>query len=144
MKWILSALVMAVSMFMNNVKTVTAPNVLQQSRKVLGLAYAGLIGSTLFSAGIIITVLNWPSYDYEAGALAVMPPFIGGICLSVTAIIALIFIFLPRNWSPEPTPRKESGFSNLENALTILVMDFVKQRENDRERRGSNSSEAHL
>ena len=105
-----------------------------KSRKPVALILAGIIGVALFCGGLFITALNLAS-QYDLKGFVNFTATLGvGIGLLLISSGAFAFVFLkawPRQIKrPElPMSHQTPKVSSLEQALSVLVMDFVKERE---------------
>lgn len=105
-----------------------------KSRKVVVLTLAGLGAVTFFCGGIFIAILDATTQYDRNGFIAFSSTLGAGLTLVLLAAIGFAVVFA-RAW-PGATKHVEvreeihhHQSSGLEQALSILVMDFVKERE---------------
>lgn len=113
--------------------------VMNQGRKVALLVCSALIFSLLMVGGFFITLIEG-SFAYEAeGVLYPTVLFKAGLFLFLVSVGAMVFIFArKKNWSVTPVEtQKETRSSRhpIEDAVLLLIHDFVKERESRREAR---------
>lgn len=115
-----------------------------QGRKVALLICSSLIFSLLMVGGFFITLIEG-SFAYEAeGVLYPTTLFKAGLLLFLVSVGSMIFIFARKqNWSVTPLEsKKEERTSHpIEDAVLMLIHDFVKERESRRQARAEYRSE---
>lgn len=146
MKW----LAMIVSFILGQLKSSTiSPSLifiqkaLEKSRGLMFLATVSFISALLFAAGVVIAAVNgFAQYD-QSNSVYMSATLIGGITIAVLAAISLGVVFAKKNWQvPDlQTFEAESKVpSPIEEAVSMLISDFVTARRTDREHRSSHSS----
>jgi len=117
---------------------------MNQGRRVALLICSALIFSLLMVGGFFITLIEG-SFAYEAeGVLYPTTLFKAGLLLFLASIGAITFIFARKqNWSVTPAePKREARSSHpIEDAVIMLIHDFVKERESRRHARAEFRSE---
>ena len=108
-----------------------------------------VISAALFSTGIIIAVIGAIN-NYGGNPLLSPAQLIGGLSLAVVAGIALFFIFSKKTWQtrsalkqmlrPNARPFIKRDPNTLQDALSMLITDFVKDRQERREIRAQYTS----
>ena len=117
---------------------------MNQGRKVALLLCSALICSLLMVGGFFISLVEG-SFAYEAeGVLYPTTLFISGLVLLFGSIGAMFFIFSRRNWSMIDAPRvseePKKAHHPIEDAVLMLVHDFIKERESNRQARAERAS----
>jgi sarcosine oxidase delta subunit len=120
----------------------------QRGRRYVSLSLLGF-GAVIFTcAGFLIALLNATSQWDRTGRILFTSTFGAGFFLTLCSIGAFVYIFR-REW-PRAINRPHLGeriredlhmhghaprASNIEQAISALIMDFVRERENKRDAR---------
>lgn len=109
-----------------------------RSRKPAMLALGGLVCVTLLCGGFFMGLIDLTNQYDQEGAVRATAGSITGFALAAIAIGIFTWIFKsawPGVKAVEKTEEAKENPSGLEQALTLLVMDFIKEREFKREER---------
>ncbi len=118
--------------------------VMQQGRKIALLLCSALICSLFLVGGFFISLVEG-SFAYEAeGVIYPTTLFISGLVLLFGSIGAMVFIFSRKNWSAVQmsmvsTPETKKAHP-IEDAVLMLIHDFIKERESQRKVREERAS----
>ena len=120
--------------------------VMQQGRKITLLLCSSFICSLFLVGGFFIALVEG-SFAYQAeGVLYPTPLFIAGVMLLFGSIGALAYIFSRQNWNTMTSasasisePKKSHP---IEDAVLMLIQDFIKERESQRKVREERASHA--
>lgn len=114
-----------------------------KSRRIVTLTMTAFGAVIFFCGGFFISLLEGTSQYDQTGNVVWTSTLGAGVGLIALAAVVFATVFL-RAWpgvSPHKHehPREESAThsSNLENALSALIMDYVKEREMRREQKMS-------
>ena len=126
---------------------------LVRARKLVMTSSIMFISSLLFAAGVIISLIEFTSQVDRFGVVWPSATLVGGLTLSALSVAVLIFSFTSKAFDlryvrSQKSRRQESLFdshkvegssstraqSPLEEALGVLIMDFVNERKQNRER----------
>lgn len=109
-------------------------DVIHRSRKVVALTLAALAMLIFFCGGLFISIFNATSQFDQAGYVQFTATLAAGIVLVLLGAVGFILV-LGRAW-PDAKARLRvqeeihtQPTSGLVQALSILVLDFVKERE---------------
>lgn len=115
--------------------------IVDNAKKVLLAITVTSVISSLFVAGLVITVITMSAqYDQNAG-IGLSAMLLGGLGMMGLSLIIGWIVFSPTRETKEieqemrETPKVSSG-SALTDALVLLVHDFIKEREFRRSRTG--------
>lgn len=113
--------------------------VMQQGRKIALLLCSALICSLFMVGGFFISLVEG-SFAYEAeGVLYPTTLFVSGLILLFGSIGALTFIFSRKNWGAVNAPMMSVPEAKkahpIEDAVLMLIHDFIKERESNRQMR---------
>lgn len=109
---------------------------LEKSRNILFMATIAFISAALFCAGVIISVLNALTQIDANGSMVFSATFSGGLVLIVISAVSLAIVFAKRNWefpSLTEAAHQSRRSSPIEEAITMLVQDFMEDRRTNRE-----------
>ena len=117
---------------------------MSQGRKIAFLLCSALICSLLMVGGFFVALVEG-SFAYEAeGVLYPTTLFISGLVLLFGSIGAMAFIFSKRNWGIIDTPTFASEPKKtshpIEDAVLMLINDFIKERESTRQARAERAA----
>lgn len=115
-----------------------------KSRRIVALTLAG-VGAVIFlTGGFFISLINATTQYDEAGKVAMSATLSGGLGLIVLALITFGVVFLQAWPGIQKRKRHEKELKEaamaggpLEQALALLVTDYVKEREMRRSERQS-------
>lgn len=117
-------------------------DIVLKGRKPVILVLAGVCAVLFFCGGLFITILEGTTQYDRVGYVTLTSTLGAGIALFLVAAIGFVYVFAyawpgaDRHASAkarEKTPPPHQA-STLEQALTVLVLDFVKEREIRRDR----------
>lgn len=134
---------------------------LVRARKLLMTSSIMFISSLLLAGGVIISLLEFTSQIDRFAMVWPSATLVGGLSLSGISLAVLIFAFTSRSFDlryvrSQKTRRQESLFdshtgrvdastqraqSPLEEALSVLIMDFVNERKQNREQQSASVKE---
>ncbi len=107
------------------------------------LATASFISALLFVAGIVIAAINGFSQYDQTNQVYMSATFVGGLVLALLSGISLAVVFSKKNWQVpdlKQTHSEVKSASPIEEAISLLVNDFVTARRSERERRPQHQS----
>lgn len=116
----------------------------RRSRKVAFLSVLSIGAISFFCGGLFISIANGTAQYDSAGIIYWSSTFITGLVVSFLAACILAYVFLvawpganlqlgaSKNIKKEETIHVTEHTSPLEHALSLLIMDFVKEREHRR------------
>lgn len=111
-----------------------------KSRKVVSLTLTGIAAVIFFCGGIFISLFNATTQYDNTGRMFLTATLSGGLTLIVLAVITFGIIFL-RAWPGIKERKSKHKFTatgtSLEQALSLLVLDYVKERQIKREAQAS-------
>lgn len=118
-----------------------------KSRRLITLTLSGLGAVILFCGGFFVSLLELTSQYDRVGYVSLSATLAAGLTLMICAVVAFMGIF----WGAWPNSTQHSEHSTqestaqaaspLENALSVLIMDYVKDRELRRESRRYQSTD---
>ncbi len=120
-----------------------------RSRKAVMLLLGGLACILILCGGFFMSVIDLTNQFDREGTLHFTANFTGGIILVAIALSVFSWIFVSvwpgaRNKKKsEPVSPSQTSGSALEQALSLLVMDFIKEREYKRAHKRENNREHH-
>lgn len=117
-----------------------------KSRKLFIVTTLLGIFSLLFVSGFLFSIFQITSQYDARGYVTFNSGLISGIALSLISLIALFSLFSASAWEnrlkqqllpvqPAANSKHSETPSAFENALTMLVVDFIKERESQRARK---------
>ena len=114
--------------------------IMLRARKLMMNSMVSLIASLLLTGGVLITLIEFTSQIDRFGVVWPSAALIGGLLLSAFSLAGLIYSFKSASLfksssiitNVQAAPKQPSP---LEEALGILVMDFVKERREHREQK---------
>lgn len=144
MKWLSLVLTYAMGKFGSLTSSpsplIMIEQLLAKGRYLLMMTTVSLISATLFCAGIILAVINATTQYDDYGSIYWSATLTTALVLAGLSLVSLGITFSVRNWegkdflntkSPKARPHRAS--SPIEEALTMLVVDFVDERRARRE-----------
>lgn len=145
MKWLMLMLTLAFRKFGSRPASLkeTALEIFEEvshkSRRIVSLTLTGIAAVIFFCGGIFISIINATTQYDNNGDIYLTATLSGGLILIAIAAITFGLVFL-RAWpgvaQERRKPSKEEANvrgTGLEQALSTLIMDFVKDREMRRE-----------
>lgn len=120
-------------------------DIVLKGRKPVILILAGVSAVLFFCGGLFITILEGTTQYDRVGYVTLTSTLGAGIALFVIAALGFAYVFAFAwpgarrvNERDHERPQPQHQASTLEQALTVLVLDFVKEREarRDREAKG--------
>ncbi|MGZ3768048.1 MAG: hypothetical protein ACXVCP_05390 [Bdellovibrio sp.] len=112
-----------------------------RSRKIISLTLTGIAAVIIFCGGFFISLINATTQYDNTGKLFLTATLSAGLVLIAFALITFAVIFL-RAWPgvKERNAKEQlAAGSSLEQALSLLVLDFVKARQEKREATASHA-----
>lgn len=105
-------------------------------------------GLALFCCGIYMLVSNVATQLDAGGPLQATATLIVASSLSLISLGVMIFSLRAQTWLratgfQNASAKKSKQTSPIESAIALLVMDFIKERERQRERPDKTSSQEH-
>lgn len=101
----------------------------QELRQVAFLLISSLIAASLLIAGLLIALLEMSAQYDQQGWVALNARLWTGLILLSLSSASLIIALSPRIWRKHP----ESASAALQEALALLLMEFVREREVSRQ-----------
>lgn len=151
MKWLMLMLTLAFRKFGTRAPSLkeTALEIFEEvshkSRRLVSLTLTGIAAVIFFCGGIFISIVNATTQYDNNGEIYLTATLSGGLILIAIAAITFGLVFL-RAWPGVAQERRKPNTeeasargSSLEQALSALIMDFIKDREMRREESGSAS-----
>jgi hypothetical protein len=114
--------------------------VLLRTRKLLMTSMISLIASLLLTGGVIISLIEFTRQIDRFQIVWPSATLIGGLALTLISLATLIYAFTSKAFDlryvkkASPTEQIPRTPSPLEEALSVLVMDFIKERREERQK----------
>lgn len=122
---------------------VLVDQLLLRTRKLMMTSMVSLIASLLLTGGVVISLIEFTRQIDQFKVVWPSATLIGGLTLSVLALTVLVYSFTSRAFDLRYVPIRSAKKGNrddtqtrthspLEEALSVLVLDFVNERKASR------------
>ena len=121
-------------------------DIVLKGRRPVILILAGICAVLFFCGGLFITILEGTTQYDQVGYVTLSSTLGAGIALSLIAALGFAYVFAfawpgaGKNAAREHVAPPPHQASTLEQALTVLVLDFVREREMRRERENQSAA----
>lgn len=112
-------------------------SVIERIRDLFGAILFGLAGLFLSLVGFISAYFNILSEFDKSGTVGFSAVTGGGLFLLFLGVILIFVSGRMTKGTPKPKPvEPQARSSNIEQAISMLIMEFVKEREEKRSKKG--------